>query len=84
MLDYKDIITKRYRLNMSGRAIAKELGVSKSGVNSFLKAFEQNPNIDFPLPKDITNLGIAEAVYGKVPNVNDHQILTQMVIFDRR
>ena len=68
MLDYKDIITKRYRLNMSGRAIAKELGVSKSGVNSFLKAFEQSPNIDFPLPKDITNLGIAEAVYGKVPN----------------
>ena len=28
MLDYKDIITKRYRLKMSGRAIANELGVT--------------------------------------------------------
>ncbi|MGN1210440.1 MAG: IS21 family transposase [Candidatus Cryptobacteroides sp.] len=67
MLDYKDIITKRYRLNMSGRAIAKTLGISKTGVNNFLKAFEQSPNISFPLPKDITNFGIAEAVYGRVP-----------------
>lgn len=31
MLDYKDIINKHYALNMSGREIARETGVSKSG-----------------------------------------------------
>lgn len=30
MLDYKDILTKRYALGMSGLAIAKSLGVSVS------------------------------------------------------
>ena len=41
MLDYKDIIIKHYALHMSGRQIASALGVSKSGVNDFLSAFEK-------------------------------------------
>lgn len=36
MLDYKEIIIKRYVLHMSGAKIAEMLGVSKSGVNGFL------------------------------------------------
>ena len=36
MLDYKDIITRHYALEMSGKAIAEALGVSPSGVNDFL------------------------------------------------
>ena len=41
MLDYKDIIIKHYALHMSSRKIAEVIGASKSGVNDFLKAFEQ-------------------------------------------
>ena len=67
MLDYKDIITKHYALGMSGRQIAESLGVSKSGVNEFLRAFEACKALSYPLPPGITNYGIAEAVYGKNP-----------------
>ena len=67
MLDYKTIIIKRYALNLSGTQIAKDLGCSKSGVNDFLKRFEECKTISFPLPDGITNYGIAELVYGKVP-----------------
>lgn len=65
MLDYKDIIIKRYALGMSGAEIARQLGCSKSGVNEFLKAFEKCESLDFPLPEGITNYAIAELVYGK-------------------
>lgn len=65
MLDYKDIIIKHYVLHMSGRQIAAALGVSKSGVNDFLKAFESCKGLSFPLPDGITNYGIAELVYGR-------------------
>ena len=41
MLDYKDIITKHFALGMSGAQIAESLGVSKSGVNDFLRAFKR-------------------------------------------
>ena len=64
MLDYKDIITKHYALGMSGRQIAESLGVSKSGVNEFLRAFEVCKALSYPLPPGITNYGIAAAVYG--------------------
>jgi transposase len=64
MLDYKDIIIKRYALEMSGRQIAESLGVSKSGVNEFLNAFEGCDALQYPLPEGITNYGIAELVYG--------------------
>lgn len=66
MLDYKTIIIKRYALNLSGTQIARDLGCSKSGVNDFLKRFEECKTINFPLPDGITNYGIAELVYGKV------------------
>ena len=65
MLDYKEIIIKRYALNMSGQKIAEMLGVSKSGVNGFLNAFEKCKALSFPLPEGITNYGIADLVYGK-------------------
>lgn len=65
MLDYKDIIIKHYVLHMSGRQIASALGVSKSGVNDFLKTFESCKGLSFPLPDGITNYGIAELVYGR-------------------
>lgn len=64
MLDYKDIIIKRFALQMSGRQIAAALGVSKSGVNDFLNAFERCELLSYPLPEGITNYGISELVYG--------------------
>ena len=64
MLDYKDIIIKHYALNMSGRQIAAALGVSKSGVNEFLNAFDRCNTLQYPLPEGITNYGIAMLVYG--------------------
>ena len=42
MLDYKDIIIKHYALSLSGSEIARQLGVSKSGVNDFLRAFDKS------------------------------------------
>ena len=50
MLDYKDIIIKHYALHMSGRQIAAAIGASKSGVNDFLKEFEQCESLSYPLP----------------------------------
>ena len=67
MLDYKDILTKRYVLRLSLREIAEQTGAGKSGVHDFLKAFEKCEDLDFPLPPGITNAGIAKKVYGKVP-----------------
>ncbi|MCI6044457.1 hypothetical protein MR857_14280 [bacterium] len=67
MLDYKNIIIKRYALSMSGSEIARQLSVSKSGVNDFLRAFEKCENLSYPLPPGITNYGIAELVYGSFP-----------------
>lgn len=67
MLDYKDIIIKHYALKMSGRKIASQIGASKSGVNEFLKAFEECEKLQYPLPPGITNYGIAMLVYGNVP-----------------
>ncbi len=64
MLDYKDIVIRHYVLHMSGRQIAEELHVSKSGVNDFLKRFTQCERLQYPLPEGITNYGIAELVYG--------------------
>ena len=64
MLDYKDIIIKHYALKMSGRQIASALGVSKSGVNEFLNAFDKCTTLQYPLPDGITNYAIAELVYG--------------------
>lgn len=40
MLDYKNIIIKRYTLNLSFKELAEEFGASKSGVNDFIRAFE--------------------------------------------
>ena len=51
MLDYKDIIIKHYALHMSGREIASTLGASKSGVNDFLRAFDNCETIRYPLPE---------------------------------
>ena len=70
MLDYKDIITKRFLFHMSGRDIAEQLGASKSGVYDFLTAFEKCDKLSYPLPEGITNYGIHEIVYGHVPGSN--------------
>ncbi len=67
MLDYKDIITKHYALEMSGSQIAETLGVSKSGVNGFIRAFKACKTLDYTLPSGITNYGIAAEVYRKNP-----------------
>ena len=67
MLDYKDILTKRYVLHMSLREIAEQTDAGKSGIHDFLKAFERCEDLDFPLPPGITNAGIAQKVYGKIP-----------------
>ena len=74
MLDYKDIIIKHYALHMSGRQIASALGVSKSGVNEFLNAFDRCNTLQFPLPEGITNYGIAELVYGSSRNTGSRDL----------
>ena len=76
MLDYKDIIIKHYALHMSGRQIAAAIGASKSGVNDFLKAFEQCESLSYPLPAGITNYGIAELVNGRNPEGADGRDLS--------
>ena len=73
MLDYKNIIIKHYVLQQSGRSIAKDMGISKSGVNDFLKAFEASDKISYPHPPDITNEGIYELVY----DVDSSQLIFQ-------
>ena len=70
MLDYKDIITKRYLFGMSGHDIAEQTGASKSGVYDFLNAFKKSEKIAYPLPEGITNYGIHELVYGHAPGSN--------------
>lgn len=70
MLDYKDIIIRRYTLGLSGKEIADQLGCSKSGVYDFLSAFDKSERISYPLPEGITNYGIYELVYGHVPGSN--------------
>lgn len=82
MLDYKDIIIKRYALNMSGREIARQLNVSKSGVNEFLKAFEECKSLNFPLPEGITNYGIAGQVYGNVPGSGGRDLNYELPDFE--
>ena len=49
LLDYKDIIIKHYALGMSGREIAEELSVSKSGVNKFLAAFKECKTLSYEM-----------------------------------
>ena len=69
MLDYKDIITKHFALGMSGGQIAESLGISKSGVNDFLRTFKACETLNYPLPQGITNYGIAAEVYGQNPAI---------------
>lgn len=82
MLDYKDIIIKHFALGLSGSEIARQLQVSKSGVNDFLKAFRESDKIGFPLPEGITNYGIAEIVYGKVPGTNSRDTSFELPDFE--
>ena len=70
MLDYKNIIIKRYALNLSFRELAEEFGASRSGVNDFIRAFEKCDKLSYPLPEGITNYAIAELVYGHAPGSN--------------
>ena len=71
MLDYKNIIIKRYTLNLSFKELAEEFGASKSGVNDFIRAFEKCDKLSYPLPEGITNYAISELVYGHVPGSNN-------------
>lgn len=82
MLDYKDIIVKHYVLHLSGAEIARQLKVSKSGVNDFLRAFKQHESLLFPLPEGITNYGIAELVYGHGPGNNSRDISFELPDFE--
>lgn len=70
MLDYKNIIIKRYALNRSFKELAEEFGASKSGGNDFIRAFEKCDKLSYPLPEGITNYAISELVYGHVPGSN--------------
>jgi len=78
MLDYKDIITKHFALGMSGGQIAELLGVSKSGVNDFLRAFKMCKTLSYPLQQGITNYGIAAAVYGSSATLNGRDLSYEM------
>lgn len=70
MLDYKNIIIKRYALGLSFKQLAEEFHASKSGVNDFIRAFERCEKLSYPLPEGITNYAIAELVYGHAPGSN--------------
>lgn len=70
MLDYKNIIIKRYALNLTFKQLAEEFNASKSGVNDFIRAFEKCDKLSYPLPEGITNYAIAELVYGHAPGAN--------------
>lgn len=48
MLDYKDIIIRHCALSLSGSEIARQLAVSKSGVNDFLRAFDKRESLSYP------------------------------------
>lgn len=63
---------------LSGREIAEELSVSKSGVNKFLAAFKDCKDLSFPLPEGITNYGIAHAVYGKAVSTEGRDLSYEM------
>ena len=67
MLDYRDILNKYYVVKLSAREISRQTGMSKSGVQKFIQAFEKCDELSYPLPPGITNAGIALKVYGKVP-----------------
>jgi biotin operon repressor len=67
MLDYKDIITKHFGLGMSGRQIAKELGVSKSGVNDVIGAFKRVCDTRISLARRDYQLCIGAQIYGNSP-----------------
>ena len=82
MLDYKDIIIKRYALKLTGTEIARQLGASKSGVNDFLRAFEACESLSFPLPEGITNYGIYHAVYGRLPVGGERDISYELPNFE--
>lgn len=71
MLDYKNIIIKRYALNLTYKELADEFGASKSGINDFIRAFEKCDKLSYPLPEGITNYAIAELVYGHAPGSNN-------------
>ena len=68
MLDYRDILNKYYVIKLSVREISRQTGMSKSGVQKFIHAFEKCEDLDFPLPPGITNAGIAMKVYGNPDN----------------
>ncbi len=71
MLDYKNIIIKRYALGLSYKQLAEAFGASKSGINDFIRAFEKCEKLSYPLPDGITNYAIAELVYGHAPGSNN-------------
>ena len=83
MLNYKDIIIKHYALRMSGREIASAQGVSKSGVNEFLAAFDKCNTLRYPLPEGITNFGIAELVYGPQKQKGERDITFELPDYSR-
>lgn len=65
MLDYKDNIMKRYSLGIYGGQIASSPGVSKSGVNDFLRRFDARESLSFPLPKGTTNYWLSALIIDK-------------------
>lgn len=62
MIEQKNI----YLGKMFGQDFAKQIGARKSGVNEFLKLFEECEAISYPLPNGITNYEIAEQMYDGV------------------
>lgn len=70
MLDYKNIIIKRYALGLSFKQLAEEFHASKSWINDFIRAFERCEKLSYPLPEGITNYAITELVYGHAPGSN--------------
>ena len=54
-MDYKKVLRLHYENKLSGREIAATSRCSKTSVNEFLKWFRECPELNYPLPENVTN-----------------------------
>lgn len=65
MLDYLSILKMHYLQKLSCREICASVGCGKTAVSKFLNRFEENENLKYPLPPEITNEQLEELLYRK-------------------
>lgn len=73
-MDYKKVLRLHYVNKLSGRDIALSCGCGKTTVNEFLRRFRDCPELNYPLPEDVTNEYIEGLLYKK-PGLSAEQQL---------